>query len=850
MGNFAPEFSKRYDMENIEELIAPQAIESIREEIAGTGGNEVFFVGKLPEGDRVRKVRVAARGNEVSAPAIMEAASRGEVVIHNHPSGELTPSDADISTASALGNCGVGFYIIDNDATSAYVVVEAFKEKQAEHLDSSELASLLEPGGTISQKLGGYEHRPQQGKMTEAAARAFNRDGIALVEAGTGTGKTMAYLLPAVHWGKSNGERVVISTNTINLQEQLIHKDIPFLQKALDMKFKAVQVIGRGNYVCLRKTVQLGREPELLAEPDEMETLNTLLEWVKNTATGCRTELSFVPPLALWEKLCSESDYCMGTRCPDQKRCFVNAARRNAATADLLVVNHHLLFADTALRRLTGTYSALAILPPYRRLIIDEAHTIEDVATSYFGTQITRLGMTRMLGRLYNPSGGGKGLLPYLLAALRKLRDGGGTLDDIVSTVEMSLMPAVRQLATTSNATLDAVLEETARQTGQEYDELRLRLTPRVVGTRRWKDLLDNEVSGLAAKLKSLARELSGLSRKLEEAVGEPVADQRFELRVSADRLDAVAADLLQVLSGGGKNEVAWVEGRMRERGAQIVRILSSPVDVANDLVENLFERIPTVVLTSATLTVDNSFQHLKSRFGLDLVDEDRMEELLLPSPFDYQTQVIIGIPTDIPEPNEEDFDDSLKDVVYSTLEATGGKAFVLFTSYKSLDWVHDQLQEPLAAMGITALRQGQRPRHQLLEAFKRDKTSVLFATDSFWHGVDVEGEALECVILARLPFRVPTEPVLEARCQQIEKQGGNAFLEYIVPQAVIKFKQGFGRLIRKATDRGAVLILDRRIVEKFYGKLFIKSLPPCNTVVGTVDEVLKAVREFFDGNR
>jgi ATP-dependent DNA helicase DinG len=832
-------------MQSIEGLISPRAVDSMREEIIRAGGSEVFFVGELLEGEGVHSVRVAARGNHASAPAIMKAASPGEVVIHNHPSGELTPSDADLAVASALGNSGVGFYIVDNGVTSAYVVVETFAEQEIEPLNQGELVSLLEPGGLISKKLRGYEYRPQQGDMMEAVARAFNREGISLVEAGTGTGKTMAYLLPAIRWAESNGERVVISTHTINLQEQLMHKDIPFLQRSLGRKFKAVLVMGRGNYACLRKAGHLEAEPGLFVDPEELSALSSLLKWVKKTTTGYRAELGFIPPAALWEKLCSESDYCMGHRCPDQKRCFVNAARRQAAAADLLVVNHHLLFADMALRKLTGALTDLSILPRYKRLIIDEAHTVEDVATSYFGTRITRMGLARMLGRLYRARGGGRGQLPYLAALLNSLQGDIGGSERFKETVEESLIPAVSELVTFSGNVFDAIFEQMARLLGRGYPELKLRLTPPVVNSGEWKGLLEGEVSELAARLKTLAGKLTDTSGKMARTGEEALTDQCFELRVAADRLEALAADLQRVLWGGRRDEVAWVEGRAGERGAGLVRALSSPLDMSGELVENLFIPVPTVVLTSATLTVENRFDYLKSRLGLDSLEDDRVEELLLPSPFDYKTQAIVGIPTDIPHPGEERFDELLGDLIHRSLEVTGGKALILFTSYKSLDRVHEELREPLTGMGITALRQGERPRHQLLEAFRRDKTSVLFATDSFWQGVDVEGEALECVIMVKLPFRVPTEPVLEARCQYIEAQGGNPFLEYIVPQAIIKLKQGMGRLIRKRTDRGAVLILDRRIVDKSYGKLFMNSLPPCKVVARTMEEVLGAVGEF-----
>ena len=407
-------------MSDVTKYFSEEAISQLREQIQLAGGNEVFFVGYVTK-KQVEAVEVYARGNEFETPALLQVANQGDVVIHNHPSGGLRASSADTHVASILGNDGIGFYIVNNDVSNVYVMVEPFQKKEIVPVNVEPLSLLLAPDGKISRKLDSYEHRHQQIEMMSVVGKAFNEDRIALIEAGTGTGKTLAYLLPAIMYSLENKERVVISTNTINLQEQLIAKDLPFLQSVLERKFNAVLVKGRTNYACKRKLIEVSQNPDLFSDDDEQTGMAAILDWAKSTKSGSKSDLNSIPRSDVWEKIQSESDTSLKVKCPFYDECFFYNARRGAASADVLVANHHLLFSDLALRALRGA-SENAVLPTYERIIFDEAHNIEEVATSYFGTGISYLGLQRMLRKLYQKKGSKElGLLAFLSGKITRL---------------------------------------------------------------------------------------------------------------------------------------------------------------------------------------------------------------------------------------------------------------------------------------------------------------------------------------------------------------------------------------------------------------------------------------------
>jgi ATP-dependent DNA helicase DinG len=832
---------------------APEALAQMRAAIAEARGNEVFFLGRTDDELKIASVEVLARGSTDAVPAILQVCRYGNVVIHNHPSGHLDPSGADLEIASRLGALGVGFHIVDNPVENVYKVVEAFAPKSEKHLDPSRIAAVLAPEGAVARHLHGWEERPEQLRMAFAAAEAFNAGRLAVIEAGTGTGKSLAYLVPSILWARENEERVVVSTNTINLQEQLIRKDLPFLRRAMDVDFRAVLVKGRGNYLCLRRAEAAQAEPGLF-EDEHAGELATILSWGKTSADGSKETLSFVPSESVWEEVRCELDGCARARCPHFSTCFFHKARRQAANADLLVVNHALLLSDLAVRRQTDNYGAAAVLPPFDRIVIDEAHHLEDVATSHFSSQVTRFAFARTLNRLRHPRKAEKGVLMRFLNALaRELPDSEDVLYRALHEEVDHLLGSSHTLLDRAVRELESIGEELAAALGKEIaerDEIRQRIVPPLSHGEPWANVAQR-VRSLARETIELAKALRKLLKSAEripEAVAEKVSPHLLDLRGAAGRLDAIAGDLTFFVAEE-EGVCAWFEivrGRVGRGTGVITRLCTAPLEVAGALKESVYDRFRTVVMTSATLAVGESFAHFRRRVGLDLTERDRLSELLLASPFDFARQALVAIPTDLPEPGRSGYAEAVRDLTEKAVLLAGGRTFVLFTAYALLRRVHGELAPVLQARGYRSLRQGEDHRHRLLKEFAEDATSVLFGTDSFWEGVDVPGRALEQVIISRLPFKVPTEPVLEARAEAIERAGGDPFMEYTVPQAVIKFKQGFGRLIRHRDDRGVVLILDTRVVKKGYGRIFLRSLPPARTVTAPASVVFSEMEAFF----
>jgi ATP-dependent DNA helicase DinG len=824
------------------------ALLQMRQAISETDSKEVFFVGRTDEARIVTEVEPLARGNRDAVAAIMVATAFGDVVIHNHPSGELTPSQPDIEIASLLGNQGVGFYIVDNEVSRCYQAVAPFAHTEAQLLSFPEIEHYYAQEGVFARTLPDHEYRAEQSRMAFAVTEAFNDGKVALIEAGTGTGKSLAYLLPAALWATRNRERVVVSTNTINLQEQLTRKDIPFLHDGASLDVKAVLVKGRGNYICLRKLRGLETEPSLFPD-DNRDELGAIIAWSAITGDGCKSDLSFVPREDAWEEVCCEADQCGRITCPFYSRCFFYRARREAATADILVTNHALLMADVALRR-DAAYAGTSILPPYTRLIIDEGHHLEETATSHLSSHLSRHGLLKQLGRLQNPRRPAKGLLPTLAMQLsRELPDSMDRLYLALSALlETRLMPERISLADQVNAVMDGIalsLLETADK-GATPREAKLRITAELRAAPFWREL-EPKLAELSRSIFSYAElmgELLAECRRLPDSIREKVSGTLTDLKGIRARLERESRGLLQII-GEGIEECRWIEARKGTRGT-VVRLCLSPLDISGTVKEALLDRMKTVVVTSATLTVAASFDYLKNRTGLGRVGPERLTELLLLSPFDFAHQAFVGIPADLPPPGAPGFEECVANLLMRALAASQGRAFVLFTSHQTMQRLYGRLEEPLRALSLDVMRQGTTSRHQLLARFRQAEHPVLFGTDSFWEGVDVKGDTLQLVVMARLPFRVPTDPVIEARTEQIAARGGDPFMEYTVPEAVIRFKQGFGRLIRSRDDRGCVLILDSRVLTKPYGRRFLSSLPPARQVAGDSNEVLREMEKFF----
>lgn len=833
------------------EIFSERAKRKFVRVIEEADGNEVFFVGSFGDGDVIENLRVVARGNNYSVPAVLDSAKSGEVIIHNHPSGNLTPSDQDIRMASVFGNRGVGFYISSNDASHVYIVVERFKQAETRKLDTQVIRHLLMPDGRVAESLGSnYEMREEQIGMLDAVSSAFNEDLISIIEAGTGTGKTLSYLIPSVYWSLLNGERVVISTNTINLQEQLSQKDIPLVHSSLAEDFKHTLVKGMGNYICLLRADALREGMFEFAEDDEIKILSDILDWSKVTRDGSLSDLNFTPSEGAWDKVSAESDSCLRVRCPQYSNCFFYKARREVASSQIIVANHHLVFSDLAIRG-AGEESEAGILPPYKRIIFDEAHHIVDAATSHFGMRTTKFGILRALRRLKRKGSSGevRGLIFYtanLTARLKKYFK-KGVLDKVLRRIEQRLSPQVDMLEERVWGTFDELyyfcLPVVEAKEGSK-NEVKLRITEEVFEMPAWEEI-HNKFSILSKELRELFDEIRSLMDVVTEFEAEAdVAKLLIEYKGVGNKVGYFSEVIDSFLNREEDGYIRWVEGR-EGKGGILSGIGLSPLDVSPRLRERLYSGCNTVVMTSATMAVGDDFDFLKS--GLGLTDNERVAEHILPSSFDYYRQALLAIPNDMPEPTDIHYPLRVPPVILDAVEAAAGDALILFTSYSLLESVYLEIGKQLESAGLPTLKQGSLPRARLLDRFRKEGNSVLFATDSFWEGVDVPGEALRLVIITRLPFRVPTDPIIEARVEYMERQGLDPFLEYTVPVAVLKFKQGFGRLIRSREDKGAVVVLDKRIITRPYGRFFLGSLPKCAKILGNTDEVIEKLKSFFN---
>ncbi len=848
-------------MAEVKLKITPQIGQFLATTISQAGGNEVYFLARVawkgPDEAFIDEVDVLARGNPGAAPAIIQRAEEWDIAIHNHPSGDLSPSEADLEVAGELGNREVGFAIIDNRAERLYLVVPPFERIPVQLVDPAEVAEIFQEKGPLRRELGDYEVRPGQVAMAREVAEALNEDRVVAIEAGTGVGKSFAYLIPAILWAVRNKKRVIVSTNTINLQEQLVGKDLPFLEQVLPVKFRFALIKGRGNYACKRKLQELEQEGHLLSEnEDENLQYRDLVAWAKTAREGGLVELGAPVPEKIWERVMSETDKSLKVNCKFYQECFYYRAKRAASQADIVVVNHYLFFADLAVRRQTGNYHWDLVIPGYERVIFDEAHHLEDVASQYLGVRFAQLGIRNRFGRLISKKDPRKGVLPYLANRLRK--EGAQVAADVIERGLLQAVPrAAARVEEKFEELLSLVERETRRKAGIGEDgpekepepELHVRLTsdPEEAPFRK---SLEEGLRFIVEEILFVLRHCERAVDVLEETVmipSERQASLLLEVTSLRGRLDALCQDIEFFLDLEDQTHVRWAEIRGRRNSDRWgVNFATAPIRVAEDFKAAVYDPVRTVVMTSATLSVEGNVKFLGDRLGFNQVNPERFRFSEHPSPFDFQTQVLTLVPEDFPDPGSREYSSRVAEAVLSILLETGGRAFVLFTSYSLLRRTFDALEGRLGEEGIRALRQGETGRSELLRRFRTGPRNALFGTDSFWEGVDVKGEALECVIITRLPFRVPSEPVQVARIEDLRERGLNPFGSFTVPQAVLKFKQGFGRLIRSTKDRGVVVVLDRRIVTKRYGRSFLRSLPPTRFIQAPTAEILRQLGEFF----
>jgi ATP-dependent DNA helicase DinG len=776
-------------------------------------------------------------------------------------------------------------------------------------LDSAAIIAGLEEGGAIAGRLEFFEPRRAQLDLMALIIRGFNEDALVAAEAGTGVGKSFAYLVPAVHFAAGNSERIIISTATITLQQQLFEKDLPLVLSALGdtaANVKTVLVKGRGNYLCHRRFFDLltTAKQELLS--DDLNVLEAIMAWAEHTTSGDRSELPFIPPETVWGKICSDTDSCMGPRCPRQKDCFVFALRREAAAAQIIVVNHHVLFADLAARN--DDSEAIIVLPASARVILDEAHTIENAATSFFSEEFAMTGLQRELSRFYRKRGAQEsGLLLRAASVLylnveaaenavaqaakiiAKIKTEAETLNAAAlhlcgETSVFRLIPARRNIITerllpplTALHTQLLALSKMIRgiTDDERFNEADEGLLYEIKAAHKRLLAVDaicaqfigfpNEVSDPTASTARDAipppsnHEPGGNTLRVRDAIPPPAhyAPGRNTPWVS-DTAVSTARDAIPLPSNHAPGEntlrvsdtVLWIERRSSRlsKTGDYAAFIATPLDVGAPLRKALFDCKKTVVCVSATLTVAQSFDYWMSRVGI--TREGRSAKPLLqgvfPSPFPYEKATLLACPADAPLPSAPAFRAFVDEAAAALAREAGGSALILFTSFESLRSAYEHAAPRLAELGIRCMKQGDEERSRLLRAFLEDERSVLFATDSFWEGVDAPGNTLRLVVMARLPFRIPNDPVFEARCEAIERSGANPFMALSVPEAVMKFRQGFGRLMRRSSDRGVVVCLDSRLLKKQYGALFLQSLPKTKTCFAGFETILRNTEAFL----
>ena len=650
------------------------------------------------------------------------------------------------------------------------------------------LHEFFAPGGILARSSLPYEYRPGQLEMAKAVERALAERRHLIVEAGTG--KTLAYLLPALR----TGQRVIISTGTKALQDQLYFRDVPFLETLVG-ELRVCYMKGRANYLCRHKLTALRNQP-ILSGLEEIDQYRQISKWEQTTESGDRAELSGMPESsALWQKLDARTEACLGSTCPDYRRCFITEMRRKALESDIIIVNHHLFFADLAVKREAAGAPDAGILPEAAAVVFDEAHELEEVASSYFGLSVSNIRFEE-LARDTDVLLRGKEGAESLPALTQQLRDRARMFFAGLPMSGDGRQPfAGREEFLETEGDLYLAVRATLQRLEAEMDGMKA-----------------DEAPGLRKRVARLRSELEFL---LESSANNMVF--WMERRISA----------------GGSSERSAARGVFRAQ-SRTTFLQATPIDVSALLFELVFDQIPTVVLTSATLTVQGGFEHIRKRLGLS-----EARELVVPSHFKYGEQALLYLPPEMPDPREPDFPEAAARCIQRVLEITQGRAFCLFTSYAQMRDLYERL---LPVLDFPILLHGSAPRKALLEQFRATPNAVLFGTSSFWQGVDVQGEALSCVIIDRLPFAVPSDPVVSARMKAIEENGGKPFFDYQVPTAVLTLKQGFGRLIRSLEDRGVLVLLDPRVRTKRYGQTFLASLPPYRMTATITD-----VEEFFD---
>lgn len=816
---------------DIKSRFSEESLNEIKKILEENNYKSIILKANFDENELIQNPVFLIENKKRELENIISKFKRDEVFIRIAKTNLLYPSDAELEVAEDLySKKNVAFCILSNKLDDFYFVQD-IDRVNLNHID---IIPYFEKNGLLSQKIKDFEYREEQRNMAEFIQKGINENRKIIVEAGTGTGKTLAYLIPAIKWVVENQKKIIIATNTINLQEQLLQKDIPLAKTILKDEFSYVLVKGRNNYICKRLFNEISIKGNInleLFSSEQKEQLEYILKWGNKTDTGDKTELPFEVNSEVWELIQSTTELCVGKKCPYRKECFYMKTRREKLEANILISNHHVFFADLNVRANTDFDSEYLILPKYDMVIFDEAHNIETVARSYFSIEVSKFSFSRLISRIYSKSNKRK-----QKAALNKLEE---SIDknniDNISIYELTLEKLKDAILILQNVG-DEYFEELRRafDNGQEngvkkiLTSFEMKKSNFLEASREKRDKFQDlllEFFDLMSTFISLIEN--------EKDKNPDVVNLKNHLNIYKSFID----NFKFINNLSDEDYIYWLDINAKRTN---ILLTATPLNIAKKLSMSLFENLNRLVFASATLSADGNFNYFKKSIGLS--DEDCIEEIIN-SPFDYDEQMKVYIPSNIQDSDKinlffEDAGNFILDILYKTQ----GKAFILFTSYSMLNQIYYHIRNKLLEEDFEIFLHGDKPRTQLINEFKNAKNPVLFGTTSFWEGVDVQGENLSNVIIVKLPFLVPTDPIVSAISRKIEEEGGNAFIDFQLPEALIKFKQGIGRLIRNKTDKGNIFILDNRMLKKNYGVSFINAIPTKKLKILTKEKIIELI--------
>lgn len=801
---------------DIRDRFSEESLQTIKKYLEEHNNKSMIFKATFDEDEKIQKPFFLSLYKKKSFEETLTKVGKNEVVIRTTKPNQLYPSDMELELSEELyTRRNIAYCLLSSDLDDFYFVQDIDRI----FLEEIDIENYFAKDGILAKEIKGFEYRQEQEEMAQYIRDAINEDRKIIVEAGTGTGKTLAYLIPSIKWAVTNKKKVIIATNTINLQEQLLLKDIPLAKSIIKDEFSYVLVKGRNNYVCKRLFNELVLGKSIDIETFSMEAreqIEYILKWGNKTKTGDKAELPFEVYPDVWELVQSTTELCLGKKCPYRKECFYMKTRMEKMEADILISNHHVFFADLNVRAETDFDSEYLILPRYDMVIFDEAHNVESVARSYFSVEVSKISFTRLLNRIYQKKNKRKKEKSALIRVEdtideKDLEDGQqyiyllNTLKEEISILQNigdEYFDEIRKIYETNT-------EAPIKKSLNNFEMTKSRFLENL---REKKDIFQSKLADFLNLMMSFNNVIDEEKDKNPEVINFNNHLKMFKAYIDSFKF---------INSFEDDNYIYWLDINSKRTN---VILTATPLNIAQKLSTVLFDNLDRLVFASATIVVNGNFDYFKKSLGLN---EEDCIEAIIKSPFDYDEQMSVYIPSDIQDSeNINAFVSDASKFILNILLKTNGKAFILFTSYTMLNQIYYSISKKLKDKGFEVFLHGDKPRSQIIKEFKEVENPILFGTTSFWEGVDVQGENLSNVIITKLPFLVPTDPVVSAISKKIEEDGGNSFMDFQLPEAIIKFKQGVGRLIRKKTDSGNIFILDNRILKKRYGSLFINALP------------------------